>query len=590
MIHLKRLLPYINRYKVPFWGGMIGLLIARVFEAIIPLFLRDGIDSIAAGEPDLAVPALAIVGCVTARFLSIISSRRLIRRIGMIVAYDLRKRVYTHIQKQGPGFFARHGTGDLMARAVNDIQLIRQLIGSWSRSVVVLFFCAAVGLFFMIRLSPSLALLILPPLPIISLTAYFFSRRIFKYSVAVQEGFAELADFAQENLNGIRTVQAQVREDEEIRRFDEVSTRYADNNLALIRTNSKIGSWMPALGAMCQIVVLGFGGSRVLAGEISVGTFVAFFWYLNMVMWPVRDAGNMVTMFQRGASGAQRLFEILDSEPEIVDQPSGKAPESIAGEIEFRNLSFTYPLAENAALQSISFNIKAGETIAVFGRIGSGKSTLLKLFVRLLDPPPGSLFIDGHDVHDYPLSQIRDQIVLVLQDPFLFADTLRVNISYDDLKRPLDEVWSAAKAADLIDMILRFPDRMETIVGERGVTLSGGQKQRVTLARGLILGASMMILDDCFSSIDTETEANILRRLKRRRTGLTTLLVSHRVSTVRHADRIIVLDAGRIAEIGTHEELISGGGLYAHVERVQSRKHELLEMSDRKQAEEEVRE
>lgn len=590
MIHLKRLLPYINRYKIPFWGGMIGLLIARVFEAIIPLFLRDGIDSIAAGEPDLAVPALAIVGCVTARFLSIISSRRLIRRIGMIVAYDLRKRVYTHIQKQGAGFFARHGTGDLMARAVNDIQLIRQLIGGWSRSVVVLFFCAAVGLFFMIRLSPSLALLILPPLPIISLTAYFFSRRIFKYSVAVQEGFAELADFAQENLNGIRTVQAQVREDEEIRRFDEVNTRYADNNLALIRTNSKIGSWMPALGAMCQIVVLGFGGSRVLAGEISVGTFVAFFWYLNMVMWPVRDAGNMVTMFQRGASGAQRLFEILDSEPEIVDQPSGKVPESIAGEIEFRNLSFTYPLAEKAALQSISFNIKAGETIAVFGRIGSGKSTLLKLFVRLLDPPPGSLFIDGHDVHDYPLSQIRDQIVLVLQDPFLFADTLRVNISYDDLKRPLDEVWSAAKAADLIDMILRFPDRMETIVGERGVTLSGGQKQRVTLARGLILGASMMILDDCFSSIDTETEANILRRLKRRRTGLTTLLVSHRVSTVRHADRIIVLDAGRIAEIGTHEELISGGGLYAHVERVQSRKDELLEMLDRKQAEEEVRE
>ncbi len=309
-----------------------------------------------------------------------------------------------------------------------------------------------------------------------------------------------------------------------------------------------------------------------------------------MVMWPVRDAGNMVTMFQRGASGAQRLFEILDSEPEIVDQPSGKVPESIAGEIEFRNLSFTYPLAEKAALQSISFNIKAGETIAVFGRIGSGKSTLLKLFVRLLDPPPGSLFIDGHDVHDYPLSQIRDQIVLVLQDPFLFADSLRVNISYDDLKRPLDEVWSAAKAADLIDMILRFPDRMETIVGERGVTLSGGQKQRVTLARGLILSASMMMLDDCFSSIDTETEANILRRLKRRRTGLTTLLVSHRVSTVRHADRIIVLDAGRIAEIGTHEELISGGGLYAHVERVQSRKDELLEMLDRKQAEEEVRE
>lgn len=580
MEHLKRLLPYINRYKVPFCVGMIGLLIARVFEAMIPLFLRDGIDSLATGKPSLAIPALAIVGCVVARFLSIISSRRLIRRIGVSVAYDLRKRAYAHVQKQGAGFFTKHGTGDLMARAINDIQLIRQLIGQGTRSVVVLLFCAALGLFFMIRLSPSLTLLILPPLPVISLVAYLFSKRVFTLSMAVQEGFAELSDHTQENLNGIRTVQALAQEDEEIRRFNSVNAKYADNYLALIRTNSLLGSCMPALGAICQVVILGFGGSRVLSGEISIGTFAAFFWYLNMVLWPVRDAGNMITLFQRGASGTQRLFEILDSQPEIVDQPIKDVPDCLSGELELRHLSYRYPFAERPALQDISFKVEAGETIAILGRVGSGKSTLLKLFVRLLDPPPNTLFLDGHDIRSYPLVQVRNQVALVLQDPFLFAETLRINLTYDDPERPIDEVWSAAEAADMVETILDFPDQMETLIGERGVTLSGGQKQRSTMARGLIRRSQVLIMDDCFSSIDTETEGHILTRLKMIRRDRTTLLVSHRVSTVRHADRIFMLDNGRIAEMGTHEALIAQGGLYATLAAVQNKRSKLLEILD----------
>jgi len=578
MVHLKRLLAYIFRYKYLFWGGMFGLLVARVFEAMIPLYLKEAIDSITAGQPQLKIPALAIIGCVTARFISIISSRRLIRRIGVAVTYDLRKRVFSHIQKQGPGFFSEHGTGDLMARAVNDIQLVRQLIGGWTRSVVVMFFCAIVGLYFMLRLSPSLTILIVPPLPIISLIAYLFSKRVFARSVAVQEGFADVADFTQENLNGIRTIQAQAQELEEIRRFDKVNTDYADKNLALIRINSKIGSVMPAMGALCQLAVLGFGGSRVLNGEMSVGTFAAFFWYLNMLLMPVRDAGNIVTMYQRGVTGAKRLYEILDAEPEIIDRPTYRTPHTISGRIEFKDLSFAYPLAEKQALQSVTATINTGETIAVFGRIGSGKSTLLSLFVRLFDPPPGTLFIDGHDVMDYPLVHLRNQITLVLQDPFLFSDSLHANISYDNPSRSMEEVWSAAKSADLFDTVLGFSDQMNTVIGERGVNLSGGQKQRLTLARGLIRNSSILMLDDCFSSVDTETEANILSRLRRMRAGLTTLLVSHRVSTVQHADRIIVLDEGRIAEMGTHEELISLKGLYANVEKVQSRKSALKEL------------
>ncbi|MEE9556209.1 MAG: ABC transporter ATP-binding protein [Candidatus Adiutricales bacterium] len=578
MEHLKRLLPYIYRYKFPFWGGLAGLVLARVFEAFVPIFLKRAIDSITAGEPYLAVPALAIVGCVTARFLSIVASRRLVRRVGIIVAYDLRKRIYSHLQKQGPGFFARYGTGDLMARAVNDIQFVRMLIGNTSRSMAVMLFSAVIGVFFMFRLSPSLALLILPPLPIIAITAYFYSKKIFDQSMTVQEGFSSLSEFTQENLNGIRTVQAHAQEDREVERFDKVNRTYAGNYLSLIKTSVSISSILPILGSASQVVILGYGGSRVLSGDISIGTFAAFFWYLNMVLWPVRDAGMMVTMVQRGASAAQRLFEILDSEPEIQDHASKKAPPSrLTGQFELKHLSYTYPFAEKQALKDVSFKAEAGEMIAILGRIGSGKSTLLKLFARLLDPEPGSLYLDGRDIHDFPLAQVRSQVALVLQDPFLFAESLKSNLSYDDPERNLDEIWLAAEAADLSDTIMTFPDRMETLVGERGVTLSGGQKQRSTLARGLIRETPILILDDCFSSIDTETEEVILRRLKRIRQGFSTILVSHRVSTVRHADRIVVLDEGRVAEMGTHEELLSHGGLYAHIEAVQNRRYELIQ-------------
>jgi len=575
--HLKRLLPYLSRYKVPFWGGMFGLVVARVFEAFIPLYLKDAIDSIAAGRPRLAMPALVILCLVTARFISIIASRRLIRRIGMMVAYDLRKRFYAHVQKHGPAFFARYPTGDLMARAINDIQLIRQLVGQGTRAVVVMVFCAAVGLFFMVRLSPSLTLLLLPPLPIITLVTYYFSKQIFARSMDVQQGFSELSEHVQENLNGIRTVQAQAQEDAEIDRFEKISRKYADNYVRLIRKNSMLSSLMPVLGAICQIIILGYGGSRVLAGEISVGAFAAFFWYLNMVLWPVRDAGNMLTLWQRGATGAQRLFEVLDEQPEIVDQPAADVPPLLSGEIELRGLSYKYPYTDKPVLQDISLKIRAGETIAIFGRVGAGKSTLLKLFVRLLDPPPGTLFLDGYDIRSYPLAQVRDQIALVLQDPFLFAESLRTNVTYDKPDRPLERVWGAAEAADLRDTILTFPDQIETVVGERGVTLSGGQKQRLTLARGLIRNTPILILDDCFSSVDTETEERILRRFEKRNRNRTVILVSHRVSTIRNADRIVVLEGGRIAEIGSHEELISRGGLYAHIEQSQNQRGQLIE-------------
>src|SRR5262249_55939483 len=290
-----------------------------------------------------------------------------------------------------------------------------------------------------------------------------------------QEGFATLSAQVQENLNGIRTVQALVQEANEVARFDAVNLSYADRFFRLNRLNSFIGAMMPWLGAFSTVIILGYGGSEVLAGHLSIGTFTAFFTYVSMVLWPVREAGQMVTLWQQGASGAERLFEVLDHTPEIANVPGAHAPAEVRGDIELKGLHYRYPGATREALGGIDLRVRAGETIAILGRVGAGKSTLLKCFVRLLDPPSGALLLDGVDVRAYPLAQLRHQVVLVPQDPFLFADLLRNNLSYDDPGRDDALIWSAAEDADLRETILAFADSLETPVGERGVTLSGGQ-------------------------------------------------------------------------------------------------------------------
>jgi len=535
-----------------------------------------GIDSIqqvienATPEVSIGQVALGIVCCVLMRFIVVIYARRGLRRVGFAVSYDLRQSLFSKVQQQGSEFFARMGVGDIMTRAIQDIALIQRLIAFGSFGIVIMVYAPFFAIIAMTYKSPSLTLLILPVLPIIFLYGWKMSGAMADSSLAMQEGLSALTTHTQENLSGIRTVQAQAQEQNEINRFWVTNDQYATAFYDQARINSLMTAWMPWLASAAQLMIIIYGGNLVLENQLSVGDLIFFLACLNMLLQPIRMAGMLVTMVQRGAVATTRLFEIFDAKPEIIDNPSGLTPDIISGDFELKHLGYTYPGASEPALQDINLRIHRGESIGIVGRVGSGKSTLLKHFTRMLDSSDGQLLVDDIDVKSYPLRQIRRQIAQVLQDPFLFAEPLRNNISYDDPDRTLELVWGSAESAALKETILEFPEQLDTLVGERGVTLSGGQKQRTTLARGFIRDAPVLILDDCFSSVDTETEEHILSRLKSLRDDRTTILVSHRVSTLRHSDRIIVMDEGSIAESGTHEELLALDGLYAELERLQT--------------------
>ena len=535
-----------------------------------------GIDSIqqvienATPEYSIGQVALGIVCCVLMRFIVVIYARRGLRRVGFAVSYDLRQSLFSKVQQQGSEFFARMGVGDIMTRAIQDIALIQRLIAFGSFGIVIMVYAPFFAIIAMTYKSPSLTLLILPVLPIIFLYGWKMSGTMADSSLAMQEGLSALTTHTQENLSGIRTVQAQAQEQNEIKRFWVTNDQYATAFYDQARINSLMTAWMPWLASAAQLMIIIYGGNLVLENQLSVGDLIFFLACLNMLLQPIRMAGMLVTMVQRGAVATTRLFEIFDAKPEIIDNPSGLTPDIISGDFELKHLGYTYPGASEPALQDINLRIHRGESIGIVGRVGSGKSTLLKHFTRMLDSSDGQLLVDDIDVKSYPLRQIRRQIAQVLQDPFLFAEPLRNNISYDDPERTLELVWGSAESAALKETILEFPEQLDTLVGERGVTLSGGQKQRTTLARGFIRDAPVLILDDCFSSVDTETEEHILSRLKSLRDDRTTILVSHRVSTLRHSDRIIVMDEGSIAESGTHEELLALDGLYAELERLQT--------------------
>ncbi|XOV88818.1 MAG: ABC transporter ATP-binding protein [Pseudomonadota bacterium] len=576
MKSLIRLVPFISPYRWRIVAGFVTFFVARFFEINTYYLVSKGLDTIkdtAGGvltDYSLGQITLGIVACVFLRFVFVVHARREIRRVGYHVSYDLRQQLYQSVQVQGPDFFGRIGVGDIMTRAIQDISLIQRLIAFGAIQLVIMVYAPLYAITYMVAKSPSLTLLILPLLPAIFVYAWWVSKEMAVTSRVVQERLSGLSSHVQENLGGIRTVQAQAQEENEIKRFWETNSAYGQAFFNQARVQSLMMAWMPLFASGAQLVIVVYGGSLVLDGAMTVGDLLFFMFCVNMLLQPIRMAGMFITLLQRGAVATDRLYEIFDWEPEIQDTPSQQTPALIRGEFELKNLTFTYPRADAPVLEDINLHIAAGESIGIVGRVGSGKSTLLKQFTRMVNTNRGQLILDGHDVCDYPLAQLRSQIAQVLQDPFLFGEPLRNNISYDDPERNLEVIWDSAEAAALSGTINEMPAQMDTVVGERGVTLSGGQKQRTTLARGLIRNAPVLILDDCFSSVDTETEEHILGRLKQLRQNKTTILVSHRVSTLRHCDRIVVMDEGNIVELGTHEELLRKDGLYAALERIQT--------------------
>ena len=569
MASLWRVRVFIDPYRRRLLLGIIAFGVARIFEAMVPVLTAVAINRIAEGNFQVGWPVVGIFVAVVARYLVVTLARFSVRRVGLTVAFDLRQRLYQCLQLQGAEFFARHSIGDMMTRAVADIALIQRLISMGTILLIILVYAGVVGFGFMLYYSPSLTLLLLPPMPFVFFYAQYSARKMGVASADVQERLSDLGAHTQENLSGIRTIQAMVQEDNEIKRFAKTNQAYADAFYEQGQINSAMTAWMPTLAAICSLTILGYGGSLVLDGSLPIGDFVAFFMFVNMVVQPFRVAGFIINLFQRAGVASSRLFEVFDRQPEILDRPESNAPKQIQGAIRIDNLSYRYPDSQQLALDSISLKVNPGDTVALMGRVGAGKTTLLKQIVRLIDPAAERIFIDNTAVADFPLSQLRAQVALVPQDPFLFAEPLKDNLTYDDPARALDAIWQAATSADLKNTIEDFPDQLDTLIGERGVTLSGGQKQRATLARGLIRNAPVLILDDCFSAVDTETEEHILSELKRLRQRQSTLLVSHRVSTARHADQIVVLDQGQIIERGSHAELLAQGGYYAELERVQ---------------------
>lgn len=583
MEQIRKFAKYFGPYRWSIALGIFFILASMSFGLLIPYLVGQAVDDLGAGitwDKIIYYP-LVILGVSIASGVFLFLQRRLLINTSRHIEYDMRNDFYASLVDQPLEFFHNNRVGDLMARATNDLAAIRQIVGPMILYSFQAVFALAITLPILLNISVKLTLLLLIPMPLVSLTVKFLGEQIHKRFEKIQEFFSDITARAQENITGVRVVRAYAQEDAEIEQFEKLNREYAAQNLRLVKFGAAMRPLLFFFIGLGFVIIVAVGVPMAVEGEITTGDFTAFILYLQRMIWYLIALGYVVNLYQRGTASLKRFNAILETEPTIKDVPNIAEQPNIKGGIEFRDLTFAYN--GKPVIEDVSLKIEPGKTVAFVGRTGSGKSTLMHLIPRLIDAPAGSVLIDGKPIREYPLEQLRRSIGFVPQETFLFSDSLGENIAFgvspeDSPQRDrateksfsassslggLISVEKAASVAGLAEDIKGFPNKYQQLVGERGITLSGGQKQRTAIARAVMRDPRILILDDSLSAVDTYTEEHILHNLRDVRSGRTTLIVSHRISTIRDADLICVLDHGRIIERGTHEELLEIGGEYA---------------------------
>jgi ATP-binding cassette subfamily B multidrug efflux pump len=581
---IRPLFPYMRRYRRDFFWGGLSIVLSNTIAILFPLVVGMVIDGLNTGvtRRKVLIYSGMLLGVTVGKGIFLFSSRLILIGISRDIEFDLRNDLFRQLEKQPASYYHRNRTGDIMARMTNDLNAVRMLLGPaimYSANTI-LFSVGA--LFFLLRISPFLTLVALVPLPLASILVQALGRKIHDRFERIQAMFSDISAHAQENFSGARLIRAFAQEEAQIASFDKANREYIRRGLRLVQLMGMLWPTLEFVLGMALAITLLVGGHEVLTHRITVGSFVAFNTYMMMLTWPIIAVGWVVNLFQRGTASVTRIDELLTEEPAIDDAgaDAGIAVDlRLRGEIEFRELTFAYPVESGVkpvdVLRNVSLKIPAGSSLAVVGPTGSGKSTLVSLIPRLYDAAAGSVLLDGRPLRDYPLQTLRANIGFVPQETFLFSETLRENIALGVPAASDDEIFRAAEAAHIRQEFEEFPKGFATMVGERGVTLSGGQKQRSAIARAVLRDPSVLILDDALASVDTYTEEQILAELRRIMQGRTTIFISHRISTVRHADRIAVLMQGSVVEYGTHEELLARAGYYAGLFQKQLLEEEL---------------
>src|SRR6266496_1218579 len=580
--HLRPLFPYLKKYRSAYiWGGICILLMNGTWVLFPPIIGRaiDGMRQTGVTLHQIGVLALMLLAVSVVKAIFQFLIRWVLIGASREIEFDLRNDLFRHLEGLSHSFYQRTRTGDIMAKATNDLNAVRMLLGPGFMYTANTIVFTALALAFMLKISHRLTLYAFLPLPVVSIVIQYFGRRIHERFERIQAMFSDISARAQENFSGVRVIRAYAQENAEIASFETANREYIARSLKLVRLMGMLWPTLETMLGLAIVLVLWLGGREVLLGRITVGEFTAFNTYMVQLTWPVIALGWVINIFQRGTASLGRIYQLMQEKPEIIDSATVRPlppGEELRGEIEFRNLTFSYN--GQPVLHEIDLRIPAGTSMAIVGPTGSGKTTLVSLIPRIYDAEPGSVLIDGRPVRDYALADLRRNIGFVPQETFLFSETVRENIAFGVPNASDMEIQWAAEAANIATDIEEFPDKYKTLVGERGITLSGGQKQRTAIARALIRNPRILILDDALSSVDTQTEDKILNHLRDVMHGRTTIFISHRVSTVRNADRIAVLHGGRIVELGTHDELLALNGYYTDLYNKQLLEEELAEV------------